>query len=215
MSSSHQLATNNLISNKSSSSPSSNSSSNSPNANTKSEFYHNQSPPSIATQMSLLNELLPNIVESAANTSDLDVPTTPAYAHYCANNSAVSSQMPAELRTKLYKIFGQIEKEFDLLYSQNVKLRQELVNNGSNHNAGNNVTHTSSTSTLVANNMSKKKSSTNDLNSVLSSTSSNESSPKSTANGNSAPKKQSTRSSLSTNPAATNASTNQVFYSCI
>lgn len=187
-------------SNKSSSSPSSNSSSNSPNSNSKNHQPQlSQSPTSIANQMSLLNELLPNIIESAAGASASSNSGSATatlihqnessynYSTYCSiNNINPSNQLPVELKTKLYNIFNQIEKEFDNLYSQNIKLQQQL----SQHNTST-ITNTSSTSTLVPtttttsntnlnnNNANNKKST--DVNSVISSTSSNDSSPKSTA----------------------------------
>jgi hypothetical protein len=191
-------------SNKSSSSPSSNSSSNSPNSNSKNQPQLSQSPTSITNQMSLLNELLPNIIESAAGASASSISGSATatlinqndssynYSTYCSlnNMNPTTNQLPIELKTKLYNIFNQIEKEFDNLYTQNIKLQQQL----SQHNTST-MTNTSSTSTLVPattsttttsnsniNNNNKK---SNDVNSVISSTSSNDSSPKSNvANSN-------------------------------
>jgi WD40 repeat protein len=185
-------------SNKSSSSPSSNSSTNSPNSSAKNQPQLSQSPTSIANQMSLLNELLPNIIESAAGVSASSVSGSATatlinqneslfnYSTYCTlNNINSSNQLPVELKTKLYNIFNQIEKEFDNLYTQNLKLQQQLL-----HHNTSTITNTSSTSTLVPNTTNTTNSNTNlnnnnnkksnDVNSVISSTSSNDSSPKST-----------------------------------
>jgi hypothetical protein len=47
-------------------------------------------------------------------------------------NTTTTTMMPAEIRVRLYAIFSQIEKEFDLLYKENAYLKEQLYFNEKN-----------------------------------------------------------------------------------
>lgn len=140
---------------------------------------HNQN---ISNHLYTLSDLLPNIIETAVSCSASASATAgSASATVNSNNTNLntsssssssqdacsSSKLPNDVKNRLYDIFAQIEKEFDLLYAENARLRHqlnlcqehkhsaessELLNGASNSNNTNTSIHTnsSSTSTLVA-----------------------------------------------------------------
>lgn len=120
-----------------------------------------------------INDLLPNIIESAVSCSASASATgsASAAAHTNSSNLNTSSSSSAsssgpperaitEIKSRLYEIFAQIEREFDVLYLENSRLKQQIeqceksVEQDSallrTTNASLN-TNSSSSSTLVAN----------------------------------------------------------------
>jgi len=61
-----------------------------------------------------ITKLMPSIIEAA---------NSEAVADY---SDEVKTFLPIEIKSRLYKIFNQIEREFNLLYAENIKLQQQL-----------------------------------------------------------------------------------------
>ena len=80
---------------------------------------------SIANQISSLSDLLPNTMESAASSASAS--SGSATATVTPTNNTFN--LPIEIKTRLHNIFHQIEKEFDLLYAENLRLQQQLLIN--------------------------------------------------------------------------------------
>ena len=95
-----------------------------------------------------LTKLMPSIIEAASSE---------AVADY---SDEVKTFLPIEIKTRLYKIFTQIEREFNLLYAENVKLQQQLFRNNCKNKSpesysldekrSDTCNNSSSSSTLVA-----------------------------------------------------------------
>lgn len=121
-----------------------------------------------------INDLLPNIIESAVGCSASASTAGSASAAVNSNSSnlntssssSASSSCPAdrplnEIKSRLYDIFSQIEREFDSLYTENVRLKQQILDRECAQSDTTNVvrsqrntsmnTNWSSSSTLVAN----------------------------------------------------------------
>ena len=77
---------------------------------------------SIANQMSSISELLPNVIEAAASSAAGSATDT-----LILNNSNIIS-IPPELKLRLNNIFKQIEFEFDKIYTENLRLHQQITN---------------------------------------------------------------------------------------
>ncbi|RNA20626.1 WD repeat-containing 37 [Brachionus plicatilis] len=126
----------------------------------------------LANHLYSINDLLPNIIESAVTCSASASATGSASAAVNSNSSnlntsssssASSSGPPerpiAEIKSRLYEIFAQIEREFDVLYLENSRLKQQIEQwekSGQQESAPSRTanasmnTNSSSSSTLVA-----------------------------------------------------------------
>lgn len=111
--------------------------------------------PSQQTQSSNLNTSTSSAASSSSLSSSPPPPQSAASSSKHDKSAvAQSSHIPDEIRSRLYAIFGQIEREFDLIYAENMKLRKESkdlndVAKSKNEEASM-ITNNSSTSTLVA-----------------------------------------------------------------
>ncbi|CAF0788166.1 unnamed protein product [Brachionus calyciflorus] len=130
----------------------------------------------ITNHLYSINDMLPNIIENAvscsasatgsanaavnsANTSNLNSSSS------SSTSSSYHEKLPNELRVRLYEIFSQIEKEFDQLYIENLRLKKQIENLEKHNSENCNLkatstsmnTISSSTSTLVANNFQSPK----------------------------------------------------------
>lgn len=125
-----------------------------------------------------ISDLLPNIIESAVSCSASAAGSASAALNSNSSNlntsssSSASSSCPTdrplnEIKSRLYEIFSQIEREFDHLYTENLRLKQQIQQceksgnqdceesdkNGVLKNRNTSInTNWSSSSTLVANN---------------------------------------------------------------
>jgi WD40 repeat protein len=82
---------------------------------------------SIPNQISSLVNLLPKVIEASTATA---IQMNDQKQSGLSSTSSLSSptQIPMELKTRLYSIFNQIEREFDLLYAENVRLQRQVNN---------------------------------------------------------------------------------------
>ena len=148
----------------------------------------------LANQISSLSELLPNTVEAAASyalnasSGSASATITPCSnrdtATIATNSSShtLISVLPGDIKHRLHAIFAQIEREFDALYAENIRLHaentrlQQLKVSAKTHEL-NGISENESTPGLMASH-SKDMAKTNG-NQSSNSTSSNDSSPKS------------------------------------
>ena len=82
----------------------------------------NQNNSSIANQMSSISELLPNVIEAAASSAAGSATDT-----LIPSSSSSLISIPPEIKLRLNNIFKQIELEFDKIYTENLRLHQQIT----------------------------------------------------------------------------------------
>ena len=99
--------------------------------------------------------------ESSYASNSMKLPQqSPAYQQQQLPTPQQSSSLPPALKIKLYELFGQIEKEFEVLYSENMGLQERVDSLNSQAAATcqaiNSMTGSPSTSTLTSATINKQ-----------------------------------------------------------
>lgn len=95
------------------------------NSNDQINTYTFKTESTITDHMNSLTKLMPSIIEAASLTSL----RKPIGSNNTQENSYKEDSLPPELKSRLYSIFNQIEREFDALYSENIRLQRLHVKN--------------------------------------------------------------------------------------